>query len=77
MAKEALDAKGVPYAFVDITSGMAPLKRFLKLRDNRPEFAEVKEAGRVGVPCFVIDKEEIRFELPEDLEAFLPDGENA
>ena len=70
-----LNEKGVPYTFVDITSGMAPLKRFLKLRDNRPEFDPVKERGAVGLPCFVIDKEEIAFELPEDLDEFLPDSD--
>ena len=37
---------------------MLYLKKFLKLRDYAPEFKEIKEAGRVGLPCIVIGKEE-------------------
>ncbi|MBQ1384875.1 MAG: hypothetical protein II499_08690 [Firmicutes bacterium] len=48
---------------------MGPLKRFLKLRDNRPEFDEIKAAGRVGVPCLEFDGK-LYFELPEDLSIF-------
>lgn len=38
---------------------MLNLKRFLKYRDYAPEFEEIKEAGRVGLPCIVIEKGEI------------------
>lgn len=42
---------------------------FLKYRDTAEIFAPIREAGRVGLPCIVIDKgEEILFELPENLE---------
>lgn len=45
---------------------MINLKRFLKYRDNRPEFDEVKKAGRVGLPCIVInDGERIVFDVRE------------
>ncbi len=37
---------------------MLNLKRFLKYRDNAPEFKEVKEGGRVGLPCIVINNGE-------------------
>ncbi len=37
---------------------MLNLKKFLKLRDYAPEFNEIKEAGRVGLPCIVIGKGE-------------------
>ncbi len=47
---------------------MLHLKNFLKYRDNNPVFEEIKKAGRVGLPCIVInDGEEILFEAPEDL----------
>ncbi len=43
---------------------MLNLKRFLKYRDNTPEFIEVKEGGRVGLPCIVVnDGEKIIFDL--------------
>ena len=56
--KAALDEADIKYAPVDISSGMFPLKQFLKYRDTREEFAEIKEAGRVGLPCIVINKGE-------------------
>ncbi len=37
---------------------MLNLKKFLQYRDNAPEFKEIKEAGRVGLPCIVIEKGE-------------------
>lgn len=37
---------------------MLNLKRFLKLRDLAPEFKEIKENGRVGLPCIVINNGE-------------------
>lgn len=67
--KEALSKADIPYAAVDISSGMLPLKQFLTYRDTRPEFDAVKEAGRVGLPCIVVNKgEKIYFELPENLD---------
>lgn len=67
--KEALSKAGIPFASVDISSGMLPLKQFLAYRDTRPEFAPVKESGRIGLPCIVINKgEQILFELPENLD---------
>lgn len=58
--------------YIDITDSMLNLKRFLKLRDNKPEFKEVREVGRVGVPCLVVsdgEEEKIIFGEPniEDL----------
>lgn len=69
--KEALSQAGIPFAYIDITSGMLPLKRFLKYRDSRPEFDTIKAGGRVGLPCIVVNNgetEEILFELPDNLD---------
>lgn len=57
-AKEFLSENGVKYLYLDITESMLNLKRFLKYRDNAPEFKEIKAAGRVGLPCIVIEKGE-------------------
>ena len=40
--KEALSQAGITFAYVDITTGMLPLKQFLKYRDTREEFSEIK-----------------------------------
>ncbi|MBQ3092336.1 MAG: hypothetical protein IJO51_01140 [Clostridia bacterium] len=67
--KAALDEAGIKYAAVDISSGMFPLKQFLKYRDHRAEFDPIKEKGQVGVPCIVVnDGEQILFSVPEDLD---------
>lgn len=70
--KEALSQTGIEFAYVDITSGMMPLKRFLKYRDSRREFEEIREKNRVGLPCIVVQNDDgsdkIMFELPEDLD---------
>ena len=46
--------KGNPeFVYVDIGAHIRNLKEFLRLRDNRPEFAEGKAKGYACVPCFV------------------------
>ncbi len=45
---------------------MLNLKMFLKYRDNYEEFNKVKEMGKVGLPCIVInDGERILFDYNE------------
>lgn len=61
--KEFLSDKGIKYLYLDITDSMGNLKRFLKYRDNSPEFNEIKEKGQVGIPCIVVnDGEQIVFD---------------
>jgi glutaredoxin-related protein len=64
--KEFLSQKNVEYTLIDMTASMANLKAFLHYRDNYQEFAPIKEQGRVGLPCIVInDGEKIIFGQPE------------
>lgn len=45
---------------------MFNLKKFLKLRDTRKEFDEIKRLGKIGIPCIVInDGEKIIFDYKE------------
>lgn len=67
--KEALTQAGIQFDCIDITSGIMPLKKFLKLRDTRPEFDEIRAKNRVGVPM-VMFEDKIYFDLPEDLSIF-------
>lgn len=53
-AKEFLSANGIKFVYRDITENMMNLKLFLNHRDNNPVFDEIKEGGRVGLPCLVI-----------------------
>ena len=70
--KEALSQAEIPFVYQDISSGVLPLKQFLKYRDTRPEFDPIKAQGRVGVPCLVVLADDgavqILFELPADLD---------
>lgn len=63
-AERVLKAKGIAYEYVNIFGSTRSMKEFLKLRDNRDEFAPVKEAGGIGVPCFYFPEEDrIEFNL--------------
>ncbi|MBE6082283.1 MAG: hypothetical protein E7205_06290 [Tissierellaceae bacterium] len=65
-AKEFLSGNNVKFAYLDITDSLMNLKRFLKYRDTRPEFNTIKEAGKIGIPCIVInDGEKIIFDYNE------------
>mgnify|MGYP000919799253 FL=1 len=45
---------------------MKNLKIYLKLRDTRPEFEEIKRIGRVGIPFIMLDNgEKLIFDQPE------------
>ena len=69
-AKEILDKEGIRYGYVDITAGMAHLKKFLALRDSRPEFDKAKAVGDIGIPCFLVDDKDLYVMLPENLDVF-------
>lgn len=64
--KEYLSKNNIKFAYLDITENMFNLKKFLKYRDNRKEFDEIKKAGRVGLPCIVVnDGEKIIFDYKD------------
>jgi glutaredoxin-related protein len=55
--KEVLSQNEVKFVYMDITSGMLPLKTFLKIRDNNESHKEARENGRVGIPALSVDGE--------------------
>lgn len=57
-----LKDKGIDYQEVNITDSMKGLKEFLKWRDARPEFEDVKKQGLVGVPV-LYQNDQFYFEL--------------
>lgn len=64
--KEFLSNNGISFEYIDITDSMRNLKIYLSLRDTRPEFEEIKRAGRVGVPFIMINNgEKLIFEKPD------------
>jgi glutaredoxin-related protein len=64
--KEFLSKNEIKFDYIDISDSMPSLKAFLKYRDHRSEFVQVKEEGRVGIPCIVInDGEKIFLDKPD------------
>jgi len=64
--KEFLSQNEVKHTYVEITKSMGNLGTFLKYRDNHASFKEIKEKGRIGLPCIIInDGEKIIFGMPE------------
>ncbi len=48
---------GLAYEEANISSSMAHLRGFLRLRDQSRAFAEVKANGRIGIPALVLENE--------------------
>lgn len=59
--KKLLDEKQVEYSFMNITEDILILKEFLKLREEREEFSQIKKDGNVGIPCMLKDDGKILF----------------
>ncbi|NLW21845.1 MAG: hypothetical protein GXY88_01100 [Tissierellia bacterium] len=65
-AREYLTENNIEFLYLDITENLLYLKKFLKYRDERKEFHEIKKAGQIGIPCIVInDGERILFDYRE------------
>lgn len=64
-AEAFLAERRISYDAVDITANTANLKAFLHLRDEREEFAPVKDEGKIGIPCFLFSDGTILFDVNE------------
>ena len=51
--REDLDKACVPYEYLDFAESLWNVKCFLALRDENEAFADVKAAGKIGIPCIV------------------------
>ena len=64
--KEKLEKAGIRFLYLDITSSLGFLKKYLALRENAPEFKPVIESGKLGLPCLAIgDNERLIFDEAE------------
>lgn len=68
LCREALDAAGVPYVYMDITANLMFLKKFLKLREGEP-FTAIREKGQIGIPCILREDDTLSFDWTEFLES--------
>ena len=53
--RKDLDEAGVEYTYLDFAEDLRNLKAFLALRDTDPAFAQVREEGRIGIPCILVE----------------------
>lgn len=58
------------FVYVDITSGVTPLRAFLKIRDTSAVHAPVREKHTIGIPTLVID-DEVYLVSPEQTEQLI------
>lgn len=49
--RKDLDKAGVKYEYLDFADSLWNVKLFLNLRDSEAVFAEVREGGKIGIPC--------------------------
>lgn len=48
-----LTKAGVAYEYLDFGDNLLALKEFLALRDENELFSEVRQSGKIGIPCIV------------------------
>ena len=60
--KQDLDRANVPYVYLNISENLLFLKKFLKLRDDNELFADIRKAGKIGIPCIQRQDGSITFE---------------
>ena len=64
--KAELEQAGVEFVYMDITSNLLFLKKFLKLREG-PEFDAIREKGQIGIPCILREDDSLTFDWQEFL----------
>jgi len=59
-AKKALEENGIEYKYLNITESLGYMKQFLKLRDTKDAFNEIRGNGKdIGIPALIISPTEI------------------
>lgn len=57
--RKELDAAGVQYEFLDFADSLLNLKQFLAIRDSESQFENVKQEGKIGIPCIMDDNGQV------------------
>ena len=67
-ALNKLSAIGAEIDFKDILSCHADLKEYLKLRDTNVLYEEIRGTELLGVPCFILENNEVTMDINKVLE---------
>ena len=54
-ALNRLSEAKVQIDFKDLSGSLADLKIHLDMRQNSPAYADIRENGGIGIPCFVLE----------------------
>jgi glutaredoxin-related protein len=66
MAKEILKNRiDIQFDYRNISESTKILKEFLSYRDNDAMFQPIKEAGRIGIPFFLLEDGSKTFEISD------------
>ena len=65
--KQELEEAGVEYVYMDITSNLLFLKKFLKLREEAV-FEPIRQRGQIGIPCILREDGSVTFEWKDLLD---------
>lgn len=57
-----MDKAGVDYEYRDFGEDLRALKEFLAIRDTDSHFSEIKENGKIGIPCIVDESGSVRLD---------------
>ena len=61
--KALMAERGFEVEYVDITESTLNLRTFLKLRDEKQAFDEIKARGGIGIPAFEKEDGEVTLDL--------------
>ena len=73
-ALEELNRREMEYDYLDIFASTKNLKALLALRDHREEFAQARQEGLIGIPCFLRDDGSVTLSLQDILEGSFEHG---
>ncbi|MDR1732497.1 MAG: hypothetical protein LBR61_10450 [Synergistaceae bacterium] len=70
-AKDLFEKNKVEYDYVDISSGTAPLAKFLKIRDTSALFDNIRGKGSIGIPTIELEGRYYLFGGAEEIQKFI------
>lgn len=67
-ALNRLSGAGAEVEFKNLSASLADLKVYLSLRESSPAYADIRENGGIGIPCFVLEGGAVTRSLDEALQ---------
>lgn len=67
-ALNRLSGAGAEVEFKNLSASLADLKVYLSLRESSPAYADIRENGGIGIPCFVLEDGAVTRSLDEALQ---------